>query len=91
MFTPVCLSESLTLCFRDNLVEREDMRTVQSHELCAAELDPNDTDEVDESLDIQRDLERHERPKVLTSEQTVIINLSDCGGPQRSEEMGKSP
>ena len=67
MFTSVCPSESLTLCFRDNLMTREGMGTIQSDEVCAAELDPNDTNKLDNSSDIQRDLGRYERPKVLAS------------------------
>ncbi|XP_056170797.1 uncharacterized protein LOC130138977 [Syzygium oleosum] len=65
-----------------NLVIREGMGSVQFDELCAIKPDPDDTDELDNSSDIQRDLEHHERPKVLTSDQTITLNLSDSGEPK---------
>ncbi|XP_030453194.2 uncharacterized protein LOC115674822 [Syzygium oleosum] len=58
------------------------MGTVQSDELCATKSDLDDTDELEDSSDLQRDLERYERSKVLTVDHTITINLSDSGEPK---------
>jgi len=52
-----------------------DMEMVQSN---ATSIDNDDLDDsIEDSIEVQRSWEQHEKAKALTSEQTVTINLSD--------------
>ncbi|XP_039169970.1 uncharacterized protein LOC120294106 [Eucalyptus grandis] len=63
-----------------SLMAGKEVKMVQSNAMCDDDDDPDDPN--GDSIEVQQSWEHHEKPKVLTSEQTVTINLSDDEDPK---------
>jgi len=79
-FSPICLSELSILCFRSNPMAGKEVKMARSNAMSDDDDDPNEPN--GDSIEVQQSWEQHEKPNVLTSEQTVTINLSDARDPK---------
>lgn len=75
MLQPSLFSDSSTSCFKSNLKASNEEEKVQ-YNIVNANDDKFD-DSSDDSTEIQWSLEHHEKPKSLTTELPIIVNISN--------------